>query len=512
MPSYGSARPDGRTGPGAGALPATTDPGSPVDTVPAARAEPTADAVEVTAPPARRRWLILVIVLCASIMDRLDATVVNVAGPAVRADIGGGSATVQWLAAGYTLAFAVFLITGGRLGDILGRRRMFLVGTVGFTVASAVCGLAVAPGELVAARIVQGAFGALLIPQGLGIIKAVFPPRELGGAFGAFAPIMGLASLGGPILAGTLIGADIFGTGWRMVFWINVPVGLAALAGAVFVLPRTRHRQAVRLDLLGVAVLTVAAVLVIYPLVQGRVLGWPAWTWAMLAGGALTFGLFVVYERTTRRAPIIEPSLLRNRTYLGGLAVAVVFFGAVAGLMLVLSVYAQTGLHWSPLHAALTGLPLALGIAGAGAAANKLIMRFGRRVLHAGLAVMILGLLLLAATVTHDGASVTSWTLVPGTAVTGVGMGLVFGPLFRTILGGISQRETGSASGTLSAVQQFGGSLGVAVFATGYYTLTAEASDAGVGMASVGLLIAAAVAVAFVLVFLLPKEERPASR
>lgn len=240
----------------------------------------------MTAPPATPtepapyplRRLALAAVLIAEIMDLLDATIVGIAAPSIRADLGGDGTTIQWIAAGYTLAFAVGLITGGRLGDLYGRRRMFLVGLAGFVAASALCGLAVSPETLIGSRVVQGLFGAVLIPQGLGIIKAVFPPRELGAAFGAFGPAMGLSAVGGPILAGALIAWDIGGAGWRTIFLINVPVGLACLALALKVLPESRADDGPRPDPVGMLLVSSGLVLLVFPLVQGRELGWPAWS------------------------------------------------------------------------------------------------------------------------------------------------------------------------------------------------------------------------------------------
>src|SRR5262249_38383349 len=200
-----------------------------------ALAEPVAEA-----PAYRWRWIVLAIVLVAEIMDLLDSTVITIAAPTIRSELGGGTATMQWWAAGYTLAFGVLMIVGGRLGDMFGRRRVFLVGIAGFTLASTACALAPSPDVLIATRVLQGAFGALLIPQGLGVIKNVFPPREMGGAFAAFGPVMGLAAIAGPILAGWLTQADLLGTGWRMIFLINVPLGLIGLVGALRFMPESR--------------------------------------------------------------------------------------------------------------------------------------------------------------------------------------------------------------------------------------------------------------------------------
>ncbi|MFI6367656.1 MFS transporter [Nocardia sp. NPDC050630] len=461
-------------------------------------------------PPAadRKRWLILAVVLCASVMNQLDATVTIVAAPSVRASIGGGAAMMQWLATGYTLSYAVLLIPGGRLGDIYGRRRMFLVGLAGFTAASLACGFASTATELITFRVIQGMFAALLIPQGLGIIKAVFPPRELGTAFAAFAPIMGLASVSGPIIAGALIDVDLWETGWRSVFLINLPIGILALIGAVVLLPRKESLHKIRLDLIGVALMSVAAVLIIVPLVQGRALGWPRWTWLMLVAGVLLFGLFAFYERITDRAPIIEPSLLRNRTYVGGLAVVVVFFGAVSSQSLILSLYTQTYLHFTPILAAASGVPLSIGIAAAGVLANKLTARFGRGGIHAGLLMMTIGLGALAATIYHLGSTATIWAMIPPNAIIGVAMGLVFGPLFRAILASVNDKEVGSASGTLTATQQFGGTLGLAAITTIYFTLASNPADAVSGTVITVAIIAAIVVAALALALLLPAQQR----
>src|SRR5690242_13042334 len=229
-----------------------------------ASAVPTEAVAQKAAPAYRWRWVVLAIVLVAEIMDLLDSTVITIAAPTVRAELGGGTATMQWWAAGYTLAFGVFMIVGGRLGDIFGRRRLFIVGISGFTLASAACALAPSPDALIATRVLQGAFGALLIPQGLGVIKNVFPPKEMGGAFAAFGPVMGLAAIAGPILAGWLVTADLLGTGWRMIFLINVPLGLIGFAGALRFMPESRSSTRIRLDPAGVVLISAASLAIIY--------------------------------------------------------------------------------------------------------------------------------------------------------------------------------------------------------------------------------------------------------
>ena len=297
-------------------------------------------------PPTARnplRWFVLAVVLAANIMDIMDATIVNVAGPSIRHAIGGSASTLQWLSAGYTLAFAVFLITGARLGDIFGRRRLFLIGSAGFTVMSAACAAAPSPTVLIAFRVLQGSFGALMIPQGVGMLKEVFAEDEMTKVFGAYGPMIGLSVLAAPILAGALIEANLREIGWRLVFLINVPIGIAAFAGAVRVLPRTVAHPGIRLDTGGMILVGLALTAIIYPLIQGRAAGWPAWTFVMLGAGALLLGAFVMWERRHHGDPLIEPALLANRTYTSGILVALAFFGAFSGALLCVSLFVQLG-------------------------------------------------------------------------------------------------------------------------------------------------------------------------
>ena len=461
------------------------------------------------APPAYRwRWIVLAVVLVAEIMDLLDSTVITIAAPTVRADLGGSTAAMQWWAAGYTLAFGVLLIVGGRLGDMFGRRRVFIVGIVGFTLASAACALAPSPDMLIATRVLQGGFGALLIPQGLGVIKTVFPPKEMGGAFAAFGPIMGLAAIAGPILAGWLVTADFLGTGWRMIFLINVPLGVIGLLGALRFMPESRSPSRIRLDPVGVGLISAASLCVIYPLVQGRELGWPAWTFALMAAGVVLLGIFALVERRGHGTPMIEPSLLRNRAYTSGLVVGLAFFAGFAGLIMVVSLFLQLGLRFSPEHAGLTLVPLSLGTAITAGASYALMPRFGRGVLQAGLVIVIGSLLGLAATVSSDGTGLTSWELVPALLALGLGLGFVFGPLFNVILAGVDEREVGSASGTLNAIQQLGNSIGVALLATIFFSLLDHGHASPSAMWRTVLIAAGVLGGAFALSFLLPKDAR----
>ncbi len=459
----------------------------------------------------RWRWLVLAVVIIADVMDLLDATIANLAGPSIRADIGGSESTLQWILAAYTLTFAVGLVTAARLGDLVGRRRMFLIGMTGFTVASLLCGLAPSAGLLIAARAVQGLFGAAMIPQGFAMVKASFLEKDLQRAFIPFGPIMGIAAVLGPILAGFLIDADLFGHGWRMIFWINLPVGIVGLFVAWRYLPRGEEREpGARLDVPGALLLTIASVLLIYPLVQGREQGWPWWMFALLGLSVVMFVAFAVSERRSHH-PVIEPTLFRNPRFLSGIVFLGAFFIAMTGFNLASNLFIQYGMHYSPTDTGLTMIPLALGISvGAALSGAWLGPRFGRRVLHGGLAISAVGLLMMWWSVGHWDVGITGWDLAPSFAVMGIGMGLIFAPLFDIILAALSDREVGSGSGLLNAVQQFCGALGVAILGSAFFHwLPGHGYETAIRWLILTTL--AGFAVAFAIGFTLPRRPREES-
>ncbi|MDL4819330.1 DHA2 family efflux MFS transporter permease subunit [Actinomadura opuntiae] len=459
----------------------------------------------------RHAWAVLAVVFIADLMDLIDSSVANLAGPAIHADLGGGPVTLQWVLAGYTAAFALGLVTSGRLGDLFGRRRLFLLGMTGFTLASLACALAPDPAFLIVARILQGLFGSVMIPQGLALVKVVFPPEHLRKALIPFGPVMGLATVAGPILAGWLLQVDLFGGEWRSIFMINVPIGVAVAALAWRVLPhRAGEDAAVRLDLTGVALLTAASALLIVPLVQGRELGWPVWTYAMMAGSAVALALFVVSERRSRH-PVITPSLFRKRSFVVGLLITGGFFAALSAFTLVANLLLQLGMRWTAIHAGLTLIPWALGTAvSVGLAGAFLAERLGRATLQLGLAVAVAGLLALWWTVAHFGAAITSWNLAPALLVTGFGSGLVFVPLVDYILGDATPEEAGTGAGMLNAVQQFAGAVGVAALGTVFFTRVGHGGTGSYTAAAELVFAVGAVlyAVTLLLVGLLPKHAR----
>jgi MFS family permease len=492
-------------------------------------------AVETAREPVtdyRWRWWVLAVVLIAEAMDILDTTTVNVAGPSVRRSLGGGIGLVQWLSAAYTLAFAVLLITGGRLGDRYGPRRMFLVGAAGFTVASLACGLSVSPGMLIGARVVQGVFGAVLLPQGIGLLTAAFSEREIGKAFSAYAPVLSLAAVAGPLVAGALIRWDLWGAGWRLIFLINLVLGAAAVAGGLRYLPADGPATLRRLDGRGVLIIGVATFALIYPLIQGRELGWPWWTFALVAAGLAGLGWFARHERRSP-VPLIEPTLLRRRGYLAGAAVALAFFAATAGIMLVLSFYAQYGLGYSALGAGLMLTPVAAGNVAGALVAMRLAPRLGgRATIQVNLAVALAGLVALACIgflgaqpngpsglINPSGPTGPSGLMLAGPVLAlGFGLGGIIAPLFATIVAGVTPAEIGSASGSLGAIQQLAGSVGVAVLATLYAATSHPATghaaaghSAAHGLAVTALATAILLGIGAVLTLLLPAQAATSS-
>src|SRR3954453_1628162 len=282
------------------------------------------------------RWLAFSAALAAAMMDLLDTTIVSTAAPAIKVDLGGSFADVQWMAAGYTLAMAVMLLVGGRLGDLFGRKRTLLYGVAGFSAASVAAAFAPSAGALIAARVVQGGVGAVMVPQVFGLIRDLFPPQEMGKAWGVFGPVAGLSAMLGPIVAGGLMRADLLASGWRMIFLINVPVAAYVLIVGGKLLPASAPaRGARRLDLVGVGLAATGTFLLIYPLVQGRELGWPAWILVLMGAAVVVLGVFGVHQIRRKRAgavPLIETSLFANRSYVSGAVFALVFLGAMAGI------------------------------------------------------------------------------------------------------------------------------------------------------------------------------------
>nr|WP_229840487.1 MFS transporter [Streptomyces brasiliensis] len=457
--------------------------------------------------------------MTAAFMDLVDVTIVNIAIPSIQRDAGASFSQIQWITAGYALAFAAGLITGGRLGDIHGRRRLFLLGIGGFTVASALCGLAANPEMLVASRILQGAMAAMMVPQVLSIVHATFPAHERGKVFGLFGAIVGLGAVSGPLLGALLTEWNLFGLEWRPIFLINLPVGLAAFLLGRRYITESRAPKALKLDLVGVALVTLGLLMLLYPLTRGRELGWPVWGYVSMAGALVVFAALVAYERRKSArdgSPLVELSLFRVKSFAAGIAVQTVFGIALGIFFLVWTLYMQVGLGWSPLRAGLTGVPFSIAVSvAAGMSVQKLVPRFGRRVLQAGALVMALGVLLYLGESERYGLGIASWQMALPLVVMGVGMGLIVAPLTDAVLSEVPREHAGSASGLINTVQQMGNALGLGLVSVVFFgVIDDRLAPAQVGPAFVNAFqhalgwVAAVLAVIFLLMFALP--GRPA--
>lgn len=483
-------------------------------------AEPAGAADGASQKPviSRAAWLGFVVVLAASVMDLLDATIAQTAAPAIRDDLGGSYTNIEWISAGYTLAMSVVLLVGGRLGDLFGRRQVLLAGMAGFVGASALCALAPSPDTLIGCRMLQGAVGAVMIPQGFGLIRELFGDANQQKAFAVFGPVMGLSAVLGPVVGGGLVDLDAFGTGWRAIFLVNIPIGLAALWLGRRCLPKTDPVEPDgRIDFPSVGLAAVGVFGLVYPLVEGRELGWPAWVVAMpfLALGVLAaFGRRQVRLAAIgdgRRAPLVDPSILTRRAYVGGLALVVTFIGAMGGMTLVLNVMLQAGLGFSPLGAGVATIAVPLAAIAGSITSSILLERLGRITIQIGASVMALGLVVVDVVLRSQGGDLSAWELAAPLTLTGFGMGMIFVPMFDVILAGVLPTQLGSAAGLLEAIQQFGMSLGIAVVGTVLFDVVGDAHGpaAFVGAADHALLVSISFLVAaFAVTWWLPKHAR----
>ncbi|MEU1310277.1 MFS transporter [Streptomyces cinnamoneus] len=480
-----------------------------------------------TDPPAqgaadRRRWLALAVVMTASFMDLVDVTIVNIAMPNIQKDIGASFSILQWITEGYALAFAAGLITGGRLGDIYGRRKVFLLGMTGFTLASMLCGVAADPHLLVASRVLQGATAALMVPQVLAIVHATFPAHERGKVFGMFGAIVGLGAVSGPILGALLTQWNLFGLEWRPIFLVNLPVGIIGLVMGRKYISESRAPQAMKLDLVGVVLATGGLLMFLYPLTQGRENGWPLWGNLCMAGSVLVFAAFVAYERYKTRkdgSPLVELSLFKVKSFAAGIGVEIAFGIACGIFFMIWTLYMQIGLGWSPLRAGLTGIPFSIGVSvAAGISVQKLVPRFGRKVLQAGALAMAAGVVLYIWESEHYGTGIHPWQMALPLTVMGIGMGLIVAPLTETVIAKVPREHSGSASGLINTTQQLGNAVGLGLVSVAFFDALDEKAVAQ-GRAGQAFgdafrhgmwWVAAVLAVVLVLMFALPGKTAPA--
>jgi MFS family permease len=442
------------------------------------------------------RWWALAVVVLAVLVDMIDNQIVAVALPTIRRELGTGDAALQWISAGYALGFALTLITGGRLGDRHGTKKLFVAGMLVFTAASLVAGLAGHVGVLIAARGVQGVGSGLMVPQVLSFIHAEFDERERPKAMAWYAGAFPLGGLAGPLLGGALTQADLFGTGWRAIFLVNVPLGLLALAGAAVTMPGRPGFLRHRLDLGGLALLTAALFAVFYPLVQGRELGWPAWSVALLVAAVPLLGAFALHQRIQARRggePLVPPDLVKR---LAGSQAVLFCVNTGIGVFFVLTLHLQLGLGFSPWEAAVTFAPSTLGIVGGNVLAMRLAPALGRAFAAGAVAVLLASLAAVAILVVQQGAALSGWALLAPVIGVGLGMGAVLNALFGTAMAEIRPEQAGAASGVVNTTVQLGTATGIALFGTVFFTRLDggyESATAGALAVSAGVLVLALV-------------------
>jgi len=419
------------------------------------------------------RWLAATVLIVGALMDMIDVTIVNVALPTIRRSLHASPTEVEWVVSAYMLAFAAALIVAGALGDRFGRRRLFLAGVGLFGAASLCAGLSATGAELITARVVQGTAAACMAPQVLATFRAMFATtKERGQAFAVYGVMLGFASAIGLVLGGVLTDADLFGWSWRAVFFVNVPVAAVALACGLRLIPETRDPQARRPNYVGAVVLAASMVAIVYPLLQGRQLGWPWWVWPLLAAGVVgVAGLAAVEQRQAAAgtAPLLRARLLRVPAFATGLAVQLAFSAGLQGFFLMFALWLQVGERFSPLKAGLTAVAFSVGSFLAAPVAVPLAQKYGRRVLVSGAAAMVAGLAAVAGVADRVGIDGSPWPVVPGLVLAGAGLALLVIPLVNVVLAAAPAEAAGSASGLFSTAQQLGGAIGVALLGTVFF-------------------------------------------
>ncbi|MGW2443671.1 MFS transporter [Streptomyces sp. NPDC001675] len=437
---------------------------------------PPAVRVRASAPPALSGPGLFTVLLAAA-LPLVDFFIVNVALPTIGADLGAGEAVLELVVAGYGVAYAVLLVLGGRLGDLFGRRRLFVVGMAAFGLTSLACGLAPGAWSLVAARVAQGASAAAMLPQVLATIQAATSGTRRAKAMSLYGATAGLSMVAGQILGGLLVAADIAGTGWRAIFLVNVPVVVLGLVLAVRHVPETRSQRPEPVDVPGTVLLAVSLLTLLAPLTEGRAAGWPLWTWLSLAAFPFAAAAFYAVERRADRlgrTPLVPPSLFALASLRRGLALMVPFSIGFSGFMFVIALALQRGAGLGPVPAGLALAPMAVAFLFVSLAGPRLIARYGTRVVTAGSVLQGVGVLLIALAAWRDWPHLGFGTLLPGAAVAGTGQALQLPNVLRIVMSEVPAIRAGVGSGVMVTTQQSAFALGVATLGTLFLTLVPQ--------------------------------------
>ncbi len=437
---------------------------------------------EVDQAPHPARWVALATLLMASFMNLIDVTVVNVALPTLQSSLQASESEIEWVVAAYILVFALCLLPAGRLGDIVGRRRMFIIGVCVFTVASTLCGLATDMGWLIAARVLQGIGGGIMIPQTLAIVPAIFAKEERGFVFSLFGLAAGMATVAGPLLGGVLIHLDLFDLGWRPIFLVNIPVGALAIFAALRFIPSLPGAKGLRIDAVGVVLGAVTLLLILFPLVEGRELGWPVWCFVLMVASLPSAVFFVLWQRHRRRrskSQLLPVELMSNRLFLTGIVMVAILFSGIPGFFFVFAQYLQNGYGLTALQSGLTTVPFSIGVLVASLISTRLGSRWPHRRITAGALCLCVGMITLRHLVLGVGDELHQTIMAPSLLLAGLGLGFAIAPLFQTVLATVKSADAGSASGTLQSFQQVGGAFGVAIMGQIFFSLLRSGGNGG---------------------------------
>jgi len=494
----------------------------------------------------RRAWQALIVLLAGMFIALLDTTIVNVALPTIRTSLDASESTLSWIISGYALAFGLALIPAGRLGDRYGHKWVFVTGIALFTLASLACGVAQDDLQLVIARVVQGLAGGLFVPAVTAFIQLLFPPQARGKAFAIMGAVIGVSSALGPIVGGLIIQAAGEESGWRLVFFVNLPVGIATVIAAIFLLPSRRVAEEVAgdvraqsgqragaqqggtaaakpaasgVDLVGILLVSAGLVALLVPLIDGQDQGWPLWTYLSLAGGVVLLALFGAWEvlQTKRsKGVLVPPHLFTHPAFTGGVILAMVYFAAFTSIFFTISILWQSGLGNSALESGLVSIPFAIGSIVGSSQSNRLTNRLGRTVLVIGTALVSVGLIWLWLVLLNTAAAdLNSWMLLVPLLLAGIGNGLFIAPNAQFIVATVDPAEAGAASGVIGTVQRVGSAVGIAVIGSVLFAGVAGAGIRGPQMVPQAFTDASASAmgvsaifavVAFALVFALPRR------
>ena len=502
---------------GAGASSATSprSPGSPVSPV-----------------VSRRAWQALIVLMAGMFMALLDTTIVNVALPSIRTSLDASEATLSWIISGYALAFGLALIPAGRIGDRVGHKWVFFTGLALFTLASLACGLAQNDLQLIVARVVQGLAGGIFVPAVTAVIQLMFPPQARGKAFAILGSVIGVSTALGPIVGGLIIQAFGEDNGWRLVFGVNLPIGIAALIAAVYLLPSAAESRAhggagglaaaktpsSGLDAIGLLLLSAGLVALLVPLIEGQDQGWPLWTYLTLGAGALLIVAFGAWEvQYTKRglSPLVPPRLFAHPAFTGGVILALVYFAAFTSIFFTISILWQSGLGHTALESGLVSIPFAIGSIIAASQSDRLTKRLGRNVLVLGVGLVTVGLVWvwLVLLLTEPG-NLTNWHLLTPLFIAGLGSGFFIAPNVQFIVATVERTEAGAASGVVGVMQRVGSAVGIAVIGSVFFGTLVVAGPSPAALAegfthsaTMAMAVSAGLSVlALLLVFALPKR------